>query len=69
MASRSVTRCSPRVRPECSVRRPKPELRGAEQQAACAAVGVTDLVMLDHPDGMLVYSLDLRRAIAGGSGR
>ncbi len=40
------------------------ELRGAEQQAACAAVGVTDLVMLDHPDGMLVYSLDLRRAIA-----
>ncbi|MCC6494828.1 MAG: PIG-L family deacetylase [Propionibacteriaceae bacterium] len=39
-------------------------LRAAEQRAACAAVGVGDLTILDHPDGMLVYSLDLRRDIA-----
>ena len=39
-------------------------LRSAEQAAACSAVGVSDLVMLDHPDGMLVYSLGLRRDIA-----
>lgn len=39
-------------------------LRAAEQRNACAAVGVTDLTILAHPDGMLVYSLDLRRDIA-----
>lgn len=39
-------------------------IRRGEQEAACATVGVTDLTMLDHPDGMLVYSLDLRRDIA-----
>lgn len=39
-------------------------LRSAEQQAACEAVGVEDLEILDHPDGMLVYGLDLRRSIA-----
>jgi LmbE family N-acetylglucosaminyl deacetylase len=38
-------------------------LRFAEQQAACAAVGVSHLTVLDHPDGMLVYGLDLRRDI------
>ncbi|MET8761998.1 PIG-L deacetylase family protein [Lentzea sp. NPDC004782] len=38
-------------------------LRLAEQQAACAAVGVSHLTVLDHPDGMLVYGLDLRRDI------
>jgi LmbE family N-acetylglucosaminyl deacetylase len=38
-------------------------LRLAEQRAACAAVGVTELTVLEHPDGMLVYSLDLRRDI------
>src|SRR5918997_6274728 len=38
-------------------------LRLAEQRAACAAVGVTDLTVLEHPDGMLVYGLDLRRDI------
>lgn len=35
-----------------------------EQERACAQVGVSDLVMLDHPDGMLVYSLEIRRDIA-----
>ncbi|MFF7445625.1 MULTISPECIES: PIG-L family deacetylase [unclassified Streptomyces] len=38
-------------------------LRVAEQQAACAAVGVERLTILDHPDGVLVYGLDLRRDI------
>src|SRR5262249_19217755 len=38
-------------------------LRVAEQQAACAAVGVTHLTILEHPDGVLVYGLDLRRDI------
>jgi LmbE family N-acetylglucosaminyl deacetylase len=38
-------------------------LRLAEQQAACAIVGVEQLTVLDHPDGMLVYNLDLRRDI------
>ena len=38
-------------------------LRLAEQQAACATVGVDHLTVLGHPDGMLVYGLDLRRDI------
>lgn len=39
-------------------------LRAAEQRAACEAVGVSDLEILNHPDGMLIYGLDLRRDIA-----
>lgn len=39
-------------------------LRAREQAAACAVVGVTDLTILSHPDGMLVYSLELRRDVA-----
>jgi LmbE family N-acetylglucosaminyl deacetylase len=38
-------------------------LRVAEQQAACAVVGVQHLTVLEHPDGVLVYGLDLRRDI------
>ena len=38
-------------------------LRVAEQHAACAVVGVTHLTVLQHPDGVLVYGLDLRRDI------
>ena len=38
-------------------------LRLGEQQAACAAVGVEHLTVLKHPDGVLVYGLDLRRDI------
>ena len=52
---------------EAGMQRPPEEtrrLRAGEQRAACDAVGVTDLTVLDHPDGMLVYSLDLRRDIA-----
>jgi LmbE family N-acetylglucosaminyl deacetylase len=39
-------------------------IRRGEQEAACAAVGVSSLEMLDHPDGVLQPSLDLRRDIA-----
>jgi LmbE family N-acetylglucosaminyl deacetylase len=38
-------------------------LRVEEQRAACAAVGVTHLTVLEHPDGVLQYGLDLRRDI------
>ena len=40
------------------------ELRGAEQRAACAAVGVRDLRWLDHPDGLVQPTIELRRDIA-----
>lgn len=39
-------------------------LRAVEQRHACDAVGATRLTILDFPDGMLVYGLELRRAIA-----
>lgn len=39
-------------------------IRRGEQEAACAAVGVSSLEMLHHPDGVLQPSLDLRRDIA-----
>ena len=40
------------------------ELRTAEQIAASQAVGVTEVDFLDHPDGVLEYSVALRRDIA-----
>ncbi|MFI7450613.1 PIG-L deacetylase family protein [Nonomuraea sp. NPDC049714] len=40
------------------------ELRRAEQTAAAKCVGVTDLRFLGYPDGTVVPSLDLRKAIA-----
>jgi LmbE family N-acetylglucosaminyl deacetylase len=39
-------------------------IRRGEQELACEAVGVTSLEVLDHPDGVLQPSLDLRRDIA-----
>ncbi|MFB4283062.1 MULTISPECIES: PIG-L deacetylase family protein [unclassified Nonomuraea] len=39
------------------------ELRRSEQLAAAKAVGVTDVRFLGHPDGQVVPSLELRRAI------
>jgi LmbE family N-acetylglucosaminyl deacetylase len=39
-------------------------LRRAEQRAAAAAVGVTDVRFLGHPDGRLELTLDLRRDIS-----
>ena len=39
-------------------------LRQAEQRAAAAAVGVTDVRFLGYPDGRLELTLDLRRDIS-----
>lgn len=39
-------------------------LRAEEQKAACAAVGVSSLTILNHPDGVVTPSLELRRDIA-----
>ena len=39
-------------------------MRAAEQRAACDAVGVEDLVILGHPDGVLDDHLALRKDIA-----
>ncbi|WP_214364676.1 PIG-L deacetylase family protein [Pseudonocardia sp. H11422] len=39
-------------------------LREAEQRAAAAEVGVSDVEFLDHPDGVVEYGLPLRRDIA-----
>jgi LmbE family N-acetylglucosaminyl deacetylase len=38
--------------------------RVAEQIAGCAAVGVTDVEFLDHPDGLIEANLTLRRDLA-----
>jgi LmbE family N-acetylglucosaminyl deacetylase len=39
-------------------------IRRGEQEEACAAVGVSSLDILEHPDGVLQPSLELRRDIA-----
>ncbi len=39
-------------------------IRQAEQRAAAAAVGVTDVTFLGYPDGRVEVSLDLRRDLA-----
>jgi LmbE family N-acetylglucosaminyl deacetylase len=39
-------------------------LRADEQRAACEVVGVSDLTILDHPDGVLEWGLGLRKDIA-----
>lgn len=52
---------------EAGMQRPPEEagpLRAEEQRRACAEVGVERLTILDFPDGMLEYGLELRRAIA-----
>ncbi|MCC5951193.1 MAG: PIG-L family deacetylase [Acidimicrobiia bacterium] len=41
-------------------------LREAEQRAGAGEVGVEVVEFLDHPDGMLTDSLDLRRDLAAG---
>jgi LmbE family N-acetylglucosaminyl deacetylase len=40
------------------------KLRAEEQIAGSQVVGVTEVVFLDHPDGVLEYSMALRRDIA-----
>lgn len=52
---------------EAGMQRPPSEvgpLRAGEQRKACDQVGVAHLQILNHPDGVLVYSLELRRDIA-----
>lgn len=52
---------------EAGMQRPPEEvgpLRRIEQRRACEAVGVQELIILDHQDGQLSYGLDLRKAIA-----
>ncbi len=41
-----------------------PAIRRAEQQAAAALAGVSDVVWLGYPDGRLEASMDLRRDLA-----
>ncbi len=38
-------------------------IRHAEQIAACAVLGVQEVIFLDYPDGILEPTLDLRRAL------
>jgi LmbE family N-acetylglucosaminyl deacetylase len=45
-------------------RRDIPRIRRAEQTAAAAEVGVSELVFLGYPDGRLQATLDLRRDIS-----
>ena len=40
------------------------ELRDAEQRAACAALGVTDVTFLGYSDGFLEPSIEARRKVA-----
>lgn len=57
------------TRGEAGMQRPPEEvapLRAGEQRRACDAVGVDRLTILNFPDGMLEYGLELRRAIARG---
>lgn len=52
---------------EAGMQRPPEEagpLRAHEQREACATVGAQHLIILDHPDGMLTYGVELRRDIA-----
>lgn len=52
---------------EAGMQRPPEEaafLRAEEQRRACDVVGVKRLTILDFPDGMMEYGLELRRAIA-----
>jgi LmbE family N-acetylglucosaminyl deacetylase len=41
------------------------EIRRAEQRAACATLGVSEVVFLGYDDGQLQPTLDLRRALVG----
>ncbi len=52
---------------EAGMQRPPEEaraVRAGEQRDACAAVGVESLTILNHPDGVLEPTLELRRDIA-----
>lgn len=52
---------------EAGMQRPPIEarkVRAAEQREACDIVGVNHLTILDFPDGLVEYSIELRKAIA-----
>lgn len=53
---------------EAGIRNMEPQvvapLRAQEQRDACDIVGVTDLKILDLPDGLVEHSIDTRRQIA-----
>lgn len=52
---------------EAGMQRPPIEarkVRAAEQRAACDIVGVDHLQILDFPDGLVEYGIELRKAIA-----
>ncbi|WP_257160088.1 PIG-L deacetylase family protein [Corynebacterium cystitidis] len=52
---------------EAGMQRPPAEvgpLRAKEQQRACDIVGVTELRILDFPDGLMEYGIPVRKAIA-----
>lgn len=52
---------------EAGMQRPPIEarqVRAAEQRAACDIVGVNHLQILDFPDGLVEYGIELRKAIA-----
>lgn len=52
---------------EAGMQRPPIEarkIRAAEQREACDIVGVNHLTILDFPDGLVEYSIELRKAIA-----
>lgn len=55
-------------RGEAGIDTMEPEICGAlrveEQIASCAAVGVTEVEFLDHPDGVIEYGVPLRRDFA-----
>ncbi|GAA4476431.1 PIG-L family deacetylase [Enteractinococcus fodinae] len=53
---------------EAGMQRPPEEarrIRAQEQRNACEIVGVEHLRILDFPDGLVEYGIELRRAIAG----
>lgn len=53
---------------EAGMQRPPEEarrIRAQEQRDACEIVGVEHLRILDFPDGLVEYGVELRRAIAG----
>src|SRR5699024_7794990 len=52
---------------EAGMQRPPFEarkIRAAEQREACDIVGVKHLTILDFPDGLVEYGVELRKAIA-----
>src|SRR5690349_24092749 len=40
------------------------QLRAAEERRSAAIVGVTDVELLDHPDGLVEYGIPLRQDLA-----